>query len=725
MYICGSVLIMIDCTARVTILGPLALTTTMPFTISSPFKLSNKRRAPSQAYSESPTSLATPPIYLAEPPAPIKTSLTPSDPRDIERDLNVRLEEAALKAAKIGWDGAKVLLYLLRDSSDAFPPLKSAAGGIVALIELGERMKSTSVGVIQATIWLNSVMDILAERLKHSNASDFLNRPYVTLLLAELNKLESLSQKGLLARIAQNRQLEGQLENIFNTIAKLMQELQLDIGLSVEKDTRAILQESVFQNLGRAKSGAYTAAVAPSHGPRRSCTPGTRTAIVNNIVAWAVKENAEPLYWMTGLAGQGKTTIAYSVCERLEKEAKGVVVVSFFCSRQLDSHEERLLVSTLASQLAESSSSYASELLRALQAEHNLGDQTLEVQMKKLLVVPWQRSIAARCGLLDTVLVIDAIEENEAGYQFMLLALMAFRSESLPGLRILFTGHPYTPLQRLALSADTYAALFRIEDISQHQADTDILLYLNDELPEHRSEDYLVAAAHASAGLFIYAATIVRLVKSKGGRRTRSEQAVKLRRLIERDTTLVSEPPASSNTQTTVTILDNLYAGILQDMHSDLDDEEITARLHVLMTMVCTSQVLTVSLLATLAGVDEELVDAVVQALNAVLYLDADKHVLLCHGSFHDFILGKYKEFIPLIRKRVFDRCQELLSTFDESGAGSSLAASSSSGPSEPYWPTKAQVDAELIRARIALMETERVVRATHAQMGSSATDTH
>ena len=151
-------------------------------------------------------------------------------------------------------------------------------------------------------------------------------------------------------------------------------------------------QETVLQNLHRAKDAAYTAAVAIDGVPRRHCTPGTREDILQEILTWALDErkDALPVYWISGLAGQGKTTIGYTICERLEEldEAKDVPVVSFFCSRQLDTHEERLLVSTIALGLADCSASYASMLIEALKAERNLGDQRLRVQMSKLLIDP-------------------------------------------------------------------------------------------------------------------------------------------------------------------------------------------------------------------------------------------------------------------------------------------------------------------------------------------------
>ena len=93
------------------------------------------------------------------------------------------------------------------------------------------------------------------------------------------------------------------------------------------------------------------------------------------------------VYWLTGLAGLGKTTIAYTICEQLE-EAE-VPFTSFFCSRQLDSKSSKLLVTTLCRNLAELFLSYASQVLPILESNSSIADAQLRRQMDELLAKPW------------------------------------------------------------------------------------------------------------------------------------------------------------------------------------------------------------------------------------------------------------------------------------------------------------------------------------------------
>jgi Cdc6-like AAA superfamily ATPase len=57
----------------------------------------------------------------------------------------------------------------------------------------------------------------------------------------------------------------------------------------------------------------------------------TRVRILEELEAWAHDGTASKVCWLNGHPGTGKTTIAHTLCERLEKQRK--LGASFFCSR--------------------------------------------------------------------------------------------------------------------------------------------------------------------------------------------------------------------------------------------------------------------------------------------------------------------------------------------------------------------------------------------------------
>ncbi|KAG8866013.1 F-box/WD repeat-containing protein 9, partial [Tulasnella sp. 332] len=83
------------------------------------------------------------------------------------------------------------------------------------------------------------------------------------------------------------------------------------------------------------------------------CLEGTRTRILHDIRDWIFNTNSDPLqiFWLYGLAGTGKSTIAHTISEYCA--AAGNLGASFFFSRdQADRTDGRRVFSTIAFQLA-------------------------------------------------------------------------------------------------------------------------------------------------------------------------------------------------------------------------------------------------------------------------------------------------------------------------------------------------------------------------------------
>ncbi|KAF9642863.1 hypothetical protein BDM02DRAFT_3063174, partial [Thelephora ganbajun] len=58
------------------------------------------------------------------------------------------------------------------------------------------------------------------------------------------------------------------------------------------------------------------------------CLKGTRGAVLDSIELWARNFHEPYVYWLNGLAGTGKSTIAQTIAERIF--ADGQLRASFF-----------------------------------------------------------------------------------------------------------------------------------------------------------------------------------------------------------------------------------------------------------------------------------------------------------------------------------------------------------------------------------------------------------
>jgi len=66
------------------------------------------------------------------------------------------------------------------------------------------------------------------------------------------------------------------------------------------------------------------------HGKHTGCLKGTRGAILDGIELWARDFDQHSIYWLNGLAGTGKSTIAKTIAERLFADGKLVSQFSQF-----------------------------------------------------------------------------------------------------------------------------------------------------------------------------------------------------------------------------------------------------------------------------------------------------------------------------------------------------------------------------------------------------------
>ena len=78
---------------------------------------------------------------------------------------------------------------------------------------------------------------------------------------------------------------------------------------------------------------------------------GTRKGVLQEIEHWLMSEQDQHIFWLNGLAGTGKSTIAQSFAERAF--ADGKLGAGFFCSRDFqDRSNLQMIFPTLAFQLA-------------------------------------------------------------------------------------------------------------------------------------------------------------------------------------------------------------------------------------------------------------------------------------------------------------------------------------------------------------------------------------
>jgi len=353
---------------------------------------------------------------------------------------------------------------------------------------------------------------------------------------------------------------------------------------------------------------------------------------LNTIELWVRDPTNSPVYWLNGLAGTGKSTIAKTIAERLF--ADGKLGGSFFCSRDFEDRRNLQLISpTLATQLARKYPEFRSIFVPLVQSDPKIAYESLYNQMNKLIVQPLKRS-----GI-STVIVIDALDECEdEGSASAILSVLGRLVSEIPNVKFFLTGRPEPRISEgfllplLAKMTDTFV----LHDVERDQVDSDIRLFFRTSFLELTSrmsgldnwptEQQVELLCGRAAGLFVYAAVAVRFIDDdKRGPRDQLDL------LLDSDKVGAREGEA----------LDALYTSILQEAFSDDDDPEDDAKTRsVLGVVILAVNPLSPSAIATLLGFDTEDVPPLLSLAKSLLVLQDDPShpVRPFHKSFPDFI---------------------------------------------------------------------------------------
>ena len=259
-------------------------------------------------------------------------------------------------------------------------------------------------------------------------------------------------------------------------------------------------------------------------GNRQGCMKGTRREVLSQLESWLNDEEDKRVFWLNGLAGTGKSTIAQTFAET--SFADGKLGASFFCSRNFDDRSNlRTIFPTIAFQLAHRYRPFREELIPVLAASPDVGRESLCSQMEKLIVGPFQAT------KIPTLIIIDALDEcKDKEPASALLSILSRHVDKIPCVKFFITGRPEPRIRsgfRLKLLRP-HTEVLRLHDVERISVDADIKLFLRaqlSEIAENRSNCNLAegwptpqeidAVCKKAAGFFIYASTVVKFVASQ------------------------------------------------------------------------------------------------------------------------------------------------------------------------------------------------------------------
>ena len=353
---------------------------------------------------------------------------------------------------------------------------------------------------------------------------------------------------------------------------------------------------------------------------------------------WAEDPQGRHVFWLNGLAGTGKSTIAQTFSEMVAETKTLDLGASFFCSRDyLDRKELRNIFPTISYQLACRYPAFRYHIIQVLKQDPSVTQNSLISQLKDLIIDPLSSTN------ISCVIVIDALDECvDDQPESAILSVLGRHVKQLLFVKFFITGRPEPRIRsgfRLPL-LEPFTQIFLLHEVKLSIVDEDIQLYLQEKLTavsKRRSDldlsdpwpcgEDLTALTKKSSGLFIFASTLVRFIESEHHGPNERLQLT----MIPSDST-VHEGRAG---------IDPLYAQILAHAFSDVKDTTLFTDLRkILGAVVVAFNPLSRVQIAGILDVDPSLVTRSLRHLHSVLLVPKEdsKEIRVFHKSFPDFL---------------------------------------------------------------------------------------
>ena len=365
---------------------------------------------------------------------------------------------------------------------------------------------------------------------------------------------------------------------------------------------------------------------------------GTRRDVLSKLEDWSKDGRDKQVFWLNGLAGTGKSTIAQTFAEM--SFASGQLGASFFCSRDFEDRSNlRSILPTLAFQLAHRYPSFRKKVLSVLTASPDVGRESLCSQMEKLIVGPFQAMQTS------TLIIIDALDEcQDQEPASTLLSMLSRYVDHIPFVKFFITGRPEPRIRsgfRLPLLRP-HADVLRLHDVKPDLVNSDIKLFLRTKLADivknqsncglmedwPRPQDIEILCKKA-AGFFIYASTAIKFVASEHHPPD------------ERLALIISLPQDTSHEGRLG--VDLLYTQVLEQAFHDVDQDFYSGFKSVLGTVLLVSNPLSINSLTHLLGgcSTPSRVYSTLRTLHSLLLVpdNMEDPVRIFHKSFPDFLM--------------------------------------------------------------------------------------
>lgn len=388
------------------------------------------------------------------------------------------------------------------------------------------------------------------------------------------------------------------------------------------------------------------------------CLEGTRTDLLREIEDWVDDSQGKCIFWLSGMAGTGKSTVSRTVARKLVD--KGLLGASFFFKRdEGDRGSTKRYFPTIVRQLIDTIPQLKPGLAESLEKYPDIASSSLQEQFDKLLLQPLLTATNPDTPVTHIVIVTDALDEcdRDEDIAIILQLLPKVRLLQSARLRFFLTSRPQHKIKQ---SLENISALHQdlvLHEILEMVLERDISLYLEDQFSKMRQQhsfpadwpgpEIIRSLVLRSIPLFIAAATLCKFIND--------EKWIIEKRLkaILSDHTVY----ASKFRATYMPVLNQLLTG--QD---EWESQQLVQEFKDLVgVLIVLTDALPIQALSGLLHMEADEIKHRLNFLHSVLDVpnNLERPVRLLHASFRDFLLDwrmKDKNPFWIDERRVHDK---------------------------------------------------------------------
>ncbi|KAH7148140.1 hypothetical protein DER46DRAFT_651274 [Fusarium sp. MPI-SDFR-AT-0072] len=392
----------------------------------------------------------------------------------------------------------------------------------------------------------------------------------------------------------------GQLEATQKVI-EAIQSLDREVG-NLKTSINNIDHHITLDHLPNAEGASFDSH-AEEHNP--TCLANTRVELLRDIEHWIDDATSKTIFWLNGMAGTGKSTIARTIAQMRHK--RGDLGASFFFKRgETDRGSLGKFVPTVARRLAWNMPEVATFIKNAVDDDPAIADKAVREQFEKIFREPLSKATATSLSRPSVVIVVDALDEceNDADIKLLLDLSPPYAS------RVLYVFECLSPVD----------LNFLFNEMAEEEQ----------KLPvDWPGEPKLEKLTIAAVPLFIFAATLCRFVNDSS--------------LGSPDELLQSVLHLTGTGHTSK--LDMTYSPVLKQQVINISGRarcDIIESFRLIVgTIITLASPLSIRALALLLDVHVKKVTTRLRALHSVLEVpkSLDSPVRLLHLSFRDYLI--------------------------------------------------------------------------------------